>query len=90
MRDHDCSVLGWLRVQKMAASGYAQQGRHVVDEHLAGDGKALRLCSPSSARPPPPHLSQVEMDDGSGFRHIARSAERQCTVHGLHSGILYK
>ncbi|KAL4434999.1 hypothetical protein ABPG77_003824 [Micractinium sp. CCAP 211/92] len=33
---------------------------------------------------------EVEMDDGSGFRHVARSAERQCTVHGLHSGILYK
>lgn len=33
---------------------------------------------------------QVEMDDGSGFRHVARSDERQCTVEGLRSGILYK
>jgi hypothetical protein len=35
---------------------------------------------------------QVEMDDGSGagFRHVSRSAERQCTVQGLRSGILYK
>ena len=35
---------------------------------------------------------QVEMDDGSsaGFRHVARSVERQCTVQGLRSGILYK
>lgn len=33
---------------------------------------------------------EVEMDDGSGFRHVARAAERQCTVEGLRSGILYK
>ena len=33
---------------------------------------------------------QVEMDDGSGFRHVARAAERQCAVEGLRSGVLYK
>ena len=43
------------------------------------------------ARAPPAGCAlQLEMDDGSGFRHIARSAERQCVVHGLRSGILYK
>lgn len=30
------------------------------------------------------------MDDGAGFRHVARSTERQCTVEGLQSGLLYK
>lgn len=33
---------------------------------------------------------EVEMDDGGGFRHVARSPDRQCTVQGLRSGILYK
>lgn len=30
------------------------------------------------------------MDDGTGFRHVARATERQCTVEGLRSGVLYK
>lgn len=48
---------------------------------LPGDMPSTRL---------PPAACQVEMDDGSGFRHVARAAERQCTVEGLRSGILYK
>ena len=33
---------------------------------------------------------QLEIDDGSGFRHVAHATERSLTVQALRSGILYK
>jgi len=63
-------------------------GRTLLDQ-------ALRMHPAGPNLTLPPHdlalPTQVEMDDGNGFRHVARSTgERQCTVQGLRSGILYK
>ena len=45
--------------------------------------------SPAAA-PAPLSPPQLEMDDGSGFHPVSHYVERQCTVQGLRSGILYK
>lgn len=71
---------GWMAVAWQTASHDFNAATSCLT-HLA---PALRHVTP------PLRNLQVEMDDGSGFRHVARAEERQCTVGGLRSGILYK
>ena len=93
-------VLGWPEPNSNGGAVTGYEAGCCMSEPLAGTECTLSsklmaavVCYTRLCRSPPqrtPCRLQVEMDDGSGFRYVARSVERQCTIQGLCSGIVYR